>query len=285
MNTDLENVLVEESIKLIEDFLQSRTVNVVCCQKVVHHRVKTYLESKGIMVLERLSVMYAEDLATLCRTSLSPSISHWNIGFVQCVQRLEVGGKKFLHFQPTDTTHFGVIILHSLTKCISEEMELCINQSLLSCNNALSAQSLVHGSSCLYSTLLSRLSLESHDSVIRAVSATLSEFCPKESTLVCGNGHVWELEQTPSEDNFISDRCLCRSYRAVGDLDTENFTPLSDYTTSVTYKQTDKPTPLNLEYEQGNDKVLHPTNVVLEVFRKAFQILEVLCQSELPVLV
>ncbi|XP_063687514.1 uncharacterized protein LOC134820811 isoform X3 [Bolinopsis microptera] len=164
-------------------------------------------------------------------------------------------------------------------------MELCINQSLLSCNNALSAQSLVHGSSCLYSTLLSRLSLESHDSVIRAVSATLSEFCPKESTLVCGNGHVWELEQTPSEDNFISDRCLCRSYRAVGDLDTENFTPLSDYTTSVTYKQTDKPTPLNLEYEQGNDKVLHPTNVVLEVFRKAFQILEVLCQSELPVLV
>ena len=114
MNTDLENVLVEESIKLIEDFLQSRTVNVVCCQKVVHHRVKTFLESKGIMVLERLSVMYAEDLATLCRTSLSPSIGHWNIGFVKCVQRLEVGGKKFLHFQPTDTTHFGVIILHSL---------------------------------------------------------------------------------------------------------------------------------------------------------------------------
>ena len=114
MDLGLEDVLVQESIRLIDEHLQTKMVDVVCCQRVVHHRVRAHLKSRGIMVLDRLSVMYAEDLAILCGTNLSPSLNHWDVGCVKSVKRLECGGKKFLYFEPSHETHYGAIILHSL---------------------------------------------------------------------------------------------------------------------------------------------------------------------------
>ena len=47
----------------------------------------------------------------------------------------------------------------------------------------------------------------------------------------------------------------------------------------------DKHTNCNLEYQDSADKILHPTNIIQELFSKTFQILDVLCKSELPDLI
>ena len=114
MKLDMENIFVEQSINVIEDLLKSNSVDLVCCQKVVHHRMKKYLKTKGIMVLDRLSVKYAEDIASLGGTHLSPSIGQCNVGVVKSVEILELERKKFLHFRPIEESHFGIIVLHSL---------------------------------------------------------------------------------------------------------------------------------------------------------------------------
>ncbi|KAL5250918.1 hypothetical protein ACHWQZ_G016603 [Mnemiopsis leidyi] len=212
VKSDMENIFVDESIKVMDDLLRRNSVDVVCCQKVVHHRVKEHLKTKGIMVLDRLSVMYAEDVASLCGTHLSPSISQWNVGVVKSVDILELERKKFLHFKPIGESHFGAIILHSLTESVAAELEICMKQSINICNNAFSSHSLTHGASCLFSTLLDRLSSEPSGPVISAVSAALYELCPKENVLVCGDGHTWEVEQSPSEDIFLSDRIRPNSH-------------------------------------------------------------------------
>ena len=80
-------------------------------------------------------------------------------------------------------------------------------------------------------------------------------------------------------------RCTCKSYKVVRGLDPRNFTPPTEYAQTLKTKQTERQRECDLEYQHHSDKVLHPTNVVLEVFRKTFQILDVLCKSELPVLV
>ena len=112
VESDLEEVFVCESIQFLEENIDN--IDLLCSQKVVHHRIRTFLRSRGVLVLDRLSVMFAENIATLCGTTLSPSISHCTFGNLKDISLIEFGGKEYLHFQPVGESHFGTITLHSL---------------------------------------------------------------------------------------------------------------------------------------------------------------------------
>ena len=113
LDTDkgLEEVLVTETLKILSESLRTQRVDIVCCQKVVHEKVRSFLRSKGVLVLERLSLLYAEDLATLSGCVLSPSVSQWDVGRVKDVKLEKIEKKSFLHFIPENGSHFGVLSL------------------------------------------------------------------------------------------------------------------------------------------------------------------------------
>ena len=104
----MESILIDETVKIIDSHVAD--INIFCSQKVIHHRIRSHLESHGILVLERLSITYAEDVASLAGTTLSPSISEWEIGKLGGLEMKRIGGKKHLHLQPAEGSHLGAVI-------------------------------------------------------------------------------------------------------------------------------------------------------------------------------
>ena len=108
----LEDIFVKQSIQVLED--EVKNIDVLCSQKVIHHRIKAFLQSRGVLVLDRLSIMYAENIATLCETTLSASIARCERGRVKDISLVKFGRRNYLHFHPVEQSHFGTITLFSL---------------------------------------------------------------------------------------------------------------------------------------------------------------------------
>eukprot|EP00116_Pleurobrachia_bachei_P006672 sb/3466934/ len=108
----MEQKLVAGTIEILNGHLSRDPVDVVFSQKVVHHQIRQFLEQKGVLVLDRLSVFYAEDIATLARTTLSPSMGVWNVGALEIVGVVEIADKHFLNVCSSGT-HFGTLLLQT----------------------------------------------------------------------------------------------------------------------------------------------------------------------------
>eukprot|EP00116_Pleurobrachia_bachei_P004393 sb/3464655/ len=123
----MEQKLVAGTIEILNDHLTRDPVDIVFSQKVVHHQIRQFLEEKGVLLLDRLSVFYAEDMATLAKTTLSPSMGVWDVGALEIFGVVKRGDKHFLSVCSSGT-HFGTLLLQT------KDMEL---YPILECRNKL----------------------------------------------------------------------------------------------------------------------------------------------------
>lgn len=108
----IEHVFVDETTKILEDHIRAQNVDVLFCQKVVHQKIKKYLRDHGVVVVDRLSVFHAENVAILANIRLLPSISEWETGHVGNVGIFKLKQQWYIHLKPVSDSHLGIIVLN-----------------------------------------------------------------------------------------------------------------------------------------------------------------------------
>ena len=113
-SVSLQDRYVSTAIEILSEQLNKYPVGVFACQKVVHAQIRSYLEQRGIIVLERVSGNYVEQLCSVSSTEVSPSISQWNVGCIAGMEIVDIQDKHFIHIKPLSDCHIGAVRLCSL---------------------------------------------------------------------------------------------------------------------------------------------------------------------------